>query len=62
MEPASTGDSPAASGYSAPLGGGPLRSHESQLAGREWHIVGHRGLGETLQGERTNLFGCDAPF
>jgi hypothetical protein len=33
---------------------------ETRLHSREWHVVGHNRLGETLQGERANLFGCDA--
>ena len=27
---------------------------------RERHVVGHYRLGEALEGERTDLFGCDA--
>ena len=40
----------------------PFDHTECRLAGREWHVVGDDWLGETLQGERANLFGCDGPF
>ena len=32
------------------------------MAGREWHVVRHCRLGEALERERANLFGCDAAF
>jgi hypothetical protein len=38
---------------------GPFDNTESRLAGRERHVVGHDRLGESLQSERANLFGCD---
>src|SRR6516165_7101483 len=33
---------------------------ESRLTTYERHIVGHHRLGEALESERANLFGCDA--
>src|SRR5215472_9298767 len=38
----------------------PFYNTQSRLGGRERHIVGHYRLGEALEGERANLFGCDA--
>jgi hypothetical protein len=40
----------------------PFDNAEGRLAGRERNVVGHYRLRETLQAERANLFGCDAPF
>src|SRR5205823_11872231 len=35
---------------------------EGRLRGRERHIVGHNRLGKAFQGDRANLFSCDASF
>src|SRR5262249_58393356 len=40
----------------------PVDNAERRLAGRERHVVGHDWLGETLQGERANLFSRYASF
>ena len=33
---------------------------ETRLTTYERHVVGHYRLGEALEGERADLFGCDA--
>jgi hypothetical protein len=38
----------------------PFDNTKNRLGGRERHVVGHDRLGETLEGERANLFGCEA--
>jgi hypothetical protein len=38
----------------------PFDNTESRLGERQRHVVGHYRLGEALEGERANLFGCDA--
>jgi len=40
----------------------PFDNPESRLTADERHVVGHYRLGEALEGERADLFGCDASF
>ena len=40
----------------------PFDNAESRLTAYKRHVVGHYRLGESLQGERANLFGCDTSF
>src|SRR5262252_3517723 len=40
----------------------PVDNAERRLAGRERHVVGDDRMGETLQGERSNLFSRYASF
>jgi integrase len=50
------------SGRSASTRRPPFDNAESRLTTYKRHVVGHYRLGESLQGERANLFGCDTPF
>ena len=38
----------------------PFDHTQSRLGGRERHVIGNYRLGETLEGERANLFGGEA--
>src|SRR6516164_4225509 len=40
----------------------PFDDAESRLTTDKRHVVGHYRLGESLQRERANLFGCDTSF
>src|SRR5262249_6271032 len=40
----------------------PFDNAESRVTTYKRHVVGHYRLGESLQGERANLFGCDTSF